>query len=66
MLVVHRKPRERILLSNGVVITLVDIRSPWKAVLGIEAPPEVSIVREEIATPEQVERAERLARGEGH
>ena len=50
MLVLTRKQNERIIIGDGanaVVITMVDIGS-GKARLGIEAPRETSIVREEL------------------
>lgn len=48
MLVLSRKRQERINIGNNVVLTIVEIRGD-KVRLGIEAPKEVSIVREEIA-----------------
>lgn len=53
MLVVSRKPGERILLSNGITITLIDVR-PGRARVGIDAPGDVLIAREEIA-PEELQ-----------
>lgn len=50
MLVLTRKQNERIVIGDGanaVVITMVDIGC-GKARLGIEAPRETSIVREEL------------------
>jgi carbon storage regulator len=48
MLVLSRKRGEVIELSDGVRITLVG-GNGFKARIGIEAPPEIKIVRQEIA-----------------
>jgi len=48
MLVLRRKVNQRILLSNGVEIVLVRVDSPMAACIGIEAPPDVTILREEV------------------
>ena len=48
MLVLSRKQGEKIILGNGVTITMVSIKG--NAVrLGIEAPEDVRILREELA-----------------
>lgn len=47
MLVLARKPGESIVLSNGVKITVLRINSHVVRV-GIEAPPNIAIVREEL------------------
>ena len=50
MLVLTRKVGERVLVGDKVAITVVRIQG--NAVrLGIEAPPEMAIVREELAQP---------------
>ena len=48
MLVLSRKRNERILLSGGVTVTVVEVHGD-KVRLGFEAPPEVKIAREEVA-----------------
>ena len=48
MLVLSRKPGERILIGDDVTITIVRL-GPGNVRVGIEAPRELSIVREEIA-----------------
>lgn len=48
MLVLSRKKNERLLIGPDITITVVDAR-PGNIRLGIEAPPEVVILREEIA-----------------
>ena len=56
MLVLSRKPGERILIGDEVVITVVRI-GPNTVRLGIEAPRDLNIVREELcmgAAPEGV------------
>ena len=47
MLVLSRKPGERILIGNDVTVTIVRI-GPNNVRLGIEAPRELNIVREEL------------------
>ena len=47
MLVLSRKPDEQIVIGDGIVITVVDIRGD-KVRLGIEAPRDVSVHRKEI------------------
>lgn len=47
MLVLSRQRDERIVLGNGIVITVVDIRGD-KVRLGIDAPPDVAVHREEV------------------
>ena len=51
MLVLRRKRGERIMLSNGVTITL---NWAWndRAQIGIDAPPDVRILREELINGE--------------
>lgn len=58
MLVLSRKPQERVFLelSPGVwaAIILVKVKGPQAGVsLGIQAPPNVNIVREEAMSEEQ-------------
>ena len=52
MLVLSRKPGERILIGDDVSITVVRI-GPNNVRLGIEAPRSMNIVREELC-PEEV------------
>ena len=55
MLVLSRKPGEKILVGDNVTITIVRI-GPNTVRLGIEAPREMNIVREELcASPIAVE-----------
>ena len=50
MLVLSRKLNERIVIDGGIVVTVVKIdRNQVR--LGIEAPPQVRVFREEIAGP---------------
>lgn len=53
MLVLSRKRDERIVINDNIIITLVEIRGE-KVRLGIEAPEDVSIHREEVY--EQIQR----------
>ena len=62
MLVLSRKVGERVLVGDKVVVTVVRI-GPNKVRLGIEAPKDMNIVREELCGPngiviEGVSRAE--------
>ena len=62
MLVLSRKVGERILIGDKVAITVVKIGHGGVR-LGVEAPPELAVVREELA--EEIERAERaMAEGQ--
>ena len=47
MLVLSRKPGERILIGDNVTVTIVRI-GPNTVKLGIDAPKELNIVREEL------------------
>lgn len=51
MLVISRKTFERIVMSNGVVVTVLGYRN-GQVRLGIDAPENVRILREEIAVSE--------------
>ena len=62
MLVLSRKVGERILIGDKVAITVVKIGHGGVRI-GVEAPPELAVVREELA--QELERAERaLASGQ--
>ena len=52
MLVLSRKLGERIIIGDDVVITVVDI-GPNKIRLGIDAPKDVRVMREELLPPEE-------------
>lgn len=54
MLVLSRKPGERILVGDDVVITIVRI-GPNTVRLGIDAPGHMNIVREELCDPNTIE-----------
>lgn len=47
MLVLSRKPDEQIVIGNGIVVTVVEVRGD-KVRLGIEAPREIGVHRREI------------------
>jgi carbon storage regulator len=47
MLVLSRKAKERIHIGNNVVVTVLDIQGK-KVRLGIEAPQEIPVLREEL------------------
>ena len=48
MLVLTRMKGERINIGNDIMITLIEIRGD-KARIGIDAPPEIRVDREEVA-----------------
>jgi len=56
MLVLTRKVGERIQLGDKITVTLVKISGNMVR-LGIEAPSDVSVVRQELATPSAIEPA---------
>jgi carbon storage regulator len=47
MLMLSRKKDQRIMIGENIVVTVVDIRGD-KVRLGVEAPPEVPVHREEV------------------
>ena len=49
MLVLHRKVGEAILIDGRIKIVLVEVAGRTGARLGIEAPPEVRVLRGEVA-----------------
>lgn len=53
MLVLSRKPGERILIGENVTVTIVRI-GPNTVRLGIDAPRDLNIVREELCQPARV------------
>jgi carbon storage regulator len=59
MLVLSRKRDERIVIGDNIVITVVDVRGD-KVRLGIEAPAEVPVHRQEVI--EAMRRAEMPAK----
>ena len=57
MLVLSRFPDERILIGDDIVVTIVDVRPGGKVRIGIEAPKDVRIDREEVREAIERERA---------
>ena len=53
MLVLSRKQSERLIIGDNIVVTIVRIAGS-SVRLGIEAPPEVQIQREEVRCREKV------------
>lgn len=47
MLVLSRKHGEQLLIGNSIMVTVVGIQS-GRVRLGIEAPPDISVVRSEL------------------
>ena len=66
MLVLTRKLGENIRIGNSVKITVLEVRS-GQVKLGIEAPPEVKVHREEIYVriQEEARRAQEAKQAEG-
>ncbi len=60
MLVLSRKVGERILIGDNVAVTVVRV-GPGIVRLGVEAPHELAIVREEIKDQRSKEAAEKPA-----
>lgn len=52
MLVLSRKERERIRLGDSIVVTIVRV-SGDKVRIGIEAPPDVLVLRDELDSREE-------------
>ena len=63
MLNLTRKVGERIYIGDDIVIMVVDVDSRYKVRLGIEAPKEIKIWREELYTNVQKGVADALALG---
>jgi carbon storage regulator len=58
MLVLSRKIDEKIVIGDEVVVRVIEIRGD-KVRLGIEAPPDVEIDREEVRASKDAERRRR-------
>ncbi|MEK7281091.1 MAG: carbon storage regulator [Chloroflexota bacterium] len=54
MLVLSRKKGERIVISEGIVVTVLDLHKS-KVRLGIEAPEDMEVLREELTCQEENE-----------
>jgi carbon storage regulator len=64
MLVLSRKPGERILIGDEIKISVIRI-GPNSVRIGIDAPPHLNIVREELVAAGPGEPGERLSAGQG-
>lgn len=64
MLVLSRQRDESIIIGDNIVITIVDIRGD-KVRLGINAPTEISVHRQEVYEAIQAETADREAASKG-
>ena len=60
MLVLTRKPGEQIVIGNNIRITVVSV-GPGRVKLGIEAPSNVPVNRQEIYEKIQIEHAEQAS-----
>jgi len=58
MLVLSRKKDERIVIDDNIIITVIEIRGD-KVRLGIEAPKEIAVHREEIHNAIKAEELEK-------
>jgi carbon storage regulator len=56
MLVLTRKPGEQIMIGGGIRITVVSV-GHGRVKIGVEAPPSVTVDRQEVFDRKQVERA---------
>jgi carbon storage regulator len=66
MLVLSRMVGERLLIGDEVVVVITQVRGN-KVRLGIEAPPEVLVLREELVGREPVVSGQLpMAEGDGH
>ncbi len=61
MLVISRKLGEKVFIGDNIVLTVVDI-DRGKIRLGIEAPRDVSVARQELLPPADQERIARAAK----
>ena len=48
MLVISRRPTERVYIGDDVYVQVIEIQGNGKVRLGIQAPPEIRVDREEI------------------
>ena len=64
MLVLSRQKDESIIIGDNVVITIVDVRGD-KVRLGITAPKEISVHRQEVYEAIQREKAEKAKADKG-
>ncbi len=64
MFVLSRKKNQQIVIDENVVVTVVQIRSD-KVLVGIEAPKEIPIHREEVREAIKREQARKRPREEG-
>jgi carbon storage regulator len=64
MLVLSRKKGERILIGNGIVVQIIEIRGD-RVRIGIEAPPDVAVDREEVRESKNRDGELRKARRSG-
>jgi len=55
MLVLSRKQSERIMLGDSIVLTVVQVQGD-RVRLGIEAPLDISVLREELTAPRMTSR----------
>ena len=64
MLVLSRKPGERILIGDDVVVTIVRI-GPNSVRVGIDAPRTTNIVREELTLADKADGVQQVATAAG-
>lgn len=59
MLILTRKPGEKIIINDNIILTLIDSVN-GKARIGIEAPKEIDVHREEVYNAIQVNGRKRV------
>jgi len=50
MLVMERQAGERIFVGGDIVITIAEVRPNGKVKVGVDAPKEIRVIREELST----------------
>ena len=62
ILVITRRPQERFFVGDNVVITIVEIE-PGKIRVGIDAPPNIKVFREELLSVPEAAAITHAAKG---
>lgn len=63
MLILTRRVGERLMIGDNIIVKVVRIEESSQVRIGIEAPPDVRIVREEVKDRSDRHRDDRIARG---
>lgn len=62
MLVLTRKIGEKILIGDDIEILVIGVRSREKVRIGVQAPPDIAVDREEVRKSKDEERSTRNGR----